>query len=177
MSDRIPILFGSYQRPVDKKGRLVIPTQLRQGLGSEELIVLKWFDNCLALFPETRWLEIAKTVSRFPSFTQRDRRMRRAFFGSAEPIKPDAQGRIVISPEMREYAFLDDEAVLIGDYDKIEVWSEALYKAEKRNMDAEVNSGYEHILSQVYALNTNAQSISDHRDVGAVPAHGPDTVT
>ncbi len=165
MEEKTPVLFGSYRRPLDAKGRLVIPNQLRSGLEDEEPILVKWFDNSLALFPRSRWLTLAEAVHRLPSFSQKDRRMRRAFFGSAVPMKPDTQGRASIPEEMRKYAFLDGEVILIGDFDKIELWSPALYQAEERTSDAEINSTFEYVLSR--ALNASPSVSEADKEQGS----------
>ena len=76
--------------------------------------------------------------------------MRRAFFGSAVPLKPDGQGRIIIPEVMRAYGSLKDkdEVVLIGDFDKVELWKSDFFEKEEMKMNSELDATFENVLNR-----------------------------
>ena len=63
-------LYGRYGKTLDSKNRVIIPNVLRKKLGGEELILVGWFDRCLALFPASRFEEIAARINRLQVFSE-----------------------------------------------------------------------------------------------------------
>ena len=73
----------------------------------------------------------------------------RMLFALASEQVPDKQGRVTITPELRQYAGLDRDAVVIGVYDRIEVWeprSWTAYTADQEqafaNLQEEIFPGF-----------------------------------
>ena len=100
--------------------------------------------------------------------------MRRAFFGSAIPVKPDSQGRIIVPEPMRVYGSLKekDEVVLIGDFDKVELWKADFFEKEELKSDAEINTTFENVLSRALSPGSS-QSHEDDAAARAIPSKGP----
>jgi MraZ protein len=46
----------------------------------------------------------------------------RMLFASAEQGVPDKQGRISLTPSLREYAAITRDVVVIGAMDRVEIW-------------------------------------------------------
>lgn len=144
-------LIGKSEKSLDEKNRLVIPSIFRKALGSEELILTRWFDGALALFPASVWKPMAKAIGQMPLFSPRQRRMRLTFFSGAIPQYMDNQGRIVLSDEMKDYAGIESEAVLLGDWDKIQIWSKHRYKDFRKRNDISLDEEYEETLARLAA--------------------------
>lgn len=110
---------GTYSPKLDDKGRLFLPAKFRDDL-MEGLVITRGQDRALEL----------RTAADFAAYAARlrdttDARMRaysRMLFALATEQTPDKQGRVSLTPELREYAGLTKECVVIGVSNKIEIW-------------------------------------------------------
>ena len=147
-------LYGRYGKTLDSKNRVIIPNVLRKKLRGEELILVGWFDRCLALFPASRFEEIAARINRLQVFSEDVRGMRRQLFGSAFSVEFDNQGRISLPDYLLRFAFINGsrDVVLIGDYDKIEIWPRARFEEFDEKYRVNLNHEYEQTLSRIAEL-------------------------
>lgn len=113
---------GEYNHTLDAKGRIVIPSKVREELGSH-FVITKAFDQCLYLFPDTSWEKFVEKINSLPASREKVRRVQRRFIGSSWDCEPDKQGRFLIPPKLREYAGITRDVVLVGLSDRLEVWS------------------------------------------------------
>lgn len=120
------MFLGEYQHTIDEKGRLVLPSRFRHAL-AERLVVTKGQERCLYVFPPDRWEAEVSKVMRLPRTNRRNRNYARAFFGSAIDQTLDRQGRIQIPSQLREYAGLDKDVMVVGVADRIEIWDAAAW--------------------------------------------------
>jgi MraZ protein len=75
-----------------------------------------------------------------PREDQRARAYLRLFLAGAHEEKPDAQGRVVIPPRLRNYAGLDKELTINGADEKVEVWDRVAWEAYRDGVeDAFIN--------------------------------------
>ena len=120
---------------IDAKGRLSVPSRYRDSLLCEEsaslVVTIDTEDTCLLLYRAEQWQLIEDKLQSLPSFNSAARRIQRLLIGHASDIEPDGNGRLLIPPLLREYAQLDKKGVMVGQGNKFEVWSEALWQ-EKR---------------------------------------------
>lgn len=131
------MFMGEYHHTIDQKGRLIIPARFREGLG-ERFIVTKGLDTCLFLYPMAEWQRLEAKLQQLP-FTSRDARaFARFFFSGACECELDAQGRILIPENLRSYARLDKDVVVIGVASRVEVWSKAEWEAYQQQTDQSV---------------------------------------
>ncbi|GFN35960.1 division/cell wall cluster transcriptional repressor MraZ [Tepidimicrobium xylanilyticum] len=116
------MFIGEYQHTIDNKGRLIMPSKFREGLGPN-FIMTKGLDNCLFVYPMEEW-QILESKLRSLPLTNRDARaFVRFFFAGATECILDKQGRVLIPSNLREHARLDKEAIIIGVAARIEIWS------------------------------------------------------
>lgn len=113
------MLIGEYQHSLDDKGRVNFPAKLRDGLGSR-FIIAKGPDTCLCVYSEDEWLSLGDKIRARPPAEART--LERFLFASAADAVPDKQGRVVIPSNLREYAGLDKEVVIIGASIRAEIW-------------------------------------------------------
>lgn len=114
---------GASHLSVDAKGRLAIPTRYRDALGAE-VVVTADPSGCLLMFPAVAWQPFEARVSALPNLNPRIKAMQRMWLGYKSDCEVDAAGRVVLSPEMRDYAKLDRKVHMIGQGDRFELWSE-----------------------------------------------------
>ncbi|MFQ5854499.1 MAG: division/cell wall cluster transcriptional repressor MraZ [Anaerolineae bacterium] len=114
---------GEYEHNIDDKGRLIVPMRLRSEL-STNVFITRGFDKCLFVYPTRAWEEIAAHLKRLPTTQIAARSVSRLLFSGSETTL-DKQGRISISPPLREYADiqLGSEVVVIGVNNRIELWN------------------------------------------------------
>lgn len=124
---------GRFYHNIDAKGRLIIPSKLRDSIGTE-FVITTGIDECLYIFSEDGWEEFSKKLDEnFKNGKKSSRIIKSHFRGNATDCEMDTQGRTVISPELREYAGLKKEAVIIGNGDKAEIWDRETYDAQMLN--------------------------------------------
>lgn len=115
------MFYGEYQHTVDTKGRIIIPSKFREGLG-EKFILTKGLDNCLFAYSLDEWSNLEAKLKTLP-FTDKDvRAFIRFFFAGASECEVDKQGRVLIPQNLREYAGLDKDVYIIGVSTRVEVW-------------------------------------------------------
>ena len=133
----IRMMLGTYSHSLDTKGRLIVPAKLRETLG-DSFVITKSLDHCLAIYPNEGWEEFIGKLETLPKISSEPaRRLRRFYFGNSQTIEVDKQGRVLIPANMREYAELKKDAVLIGVNDHVEVWAEEAW--QKYNDEIDIN--------------------------------------
>lgn len=121
------MLRGATKVTLDAKGRLAIPTRYRERISARcdgQLVVTVDKDYCLLLYPLPDWEEIERKLMRLPSLDKRARRLQRLMVGHAMEVEVDGHGRILLSRELREFAGLERQAVLLGQGNRFELWDE-----------------------------------------------------
>jgi len=123
---------------VDAKGRVIVPSKFRDGLG-EKFIVTKGLDNCLFAYSAEEWGNLETKLKSLP-FTDKDvRAFVRFFFAGATECEVDKQGRILLPQNLREYAGLDKDIYVIGVSTRVEIWDKAKWESYSgdENMSAD----------------------------------------
>jgi MraZ protein len=121
------VLRGATKVTLDAKGRLAIPTRYRERLAQRcdgQLVATVDKDYCLLLYPLPDWEDIERKLMRLPSLDKRARRLQRLMVGHATEVDIDGHGRILLSRELREFAGLEKQAVLLGQGNRFELWDE-----------------------------------------------------
>jgi MraZ protein len=117
---------GEYNISIDPKGRISIPAsfrdELRDDYNAESLVVTK-FKKGLVAYPPQRWNEIRAKVLAMPVGPTREAYLRNRV-APAKECDFNAQGRIQIPQSLREHAGLDKEVIVVGMFEKIEIWSQ-----------------------------------------------------
>jgi MraZ protein len=133
-----PTLFlGEFEHSIDDKSRLAVPARFRAAL-QDGLVITRGLDRCLVLWDTESWRSQAERVRTLNQWQSDARRLQRHFFSGAVSAQPDKLGRVVIPQFLRDYAQLENEVVVVGLADRIEVWSRAEWQRERS--EAERNS-------------------------------------
>jgi MraZ protein len=128
------VFTGEYHHSVDDKGRVAVPVRFRADLAAGAF-VSKWLDDCLAIHPRAAWDQLAAKVATLPVTDQGSRVFSRFIFGAAFDVELDRQGRLVVPAVLREFADLDEDVVVVGSRDHLELWSPERWKAYNRRME------------------------------------------
>jgi len=118
---------GQYAHNIDAKGRLFIPAKLREELG-ETFHVTIGLDHCLSIYSDESWADFTDKVRVLPYSKAK---ALRPLFANAVDCEPDGQGRILIPAKLREYANLQKEVVVIGSFDRAEIWNAERWAREE----------------------------------------------
>lgn len=135
LQTRLVMFRGATNITLDAKGRLAIPTRYRDRLAARcdgQIVVTVDKDYCLLVYPMPDWEELERKLIRLPSMNPTARRLQRIMVGYATEVELDGNGRILISRELRDFAGLSKQAVLIGQGHKFELWDEERW-TEKRD--------------------------------------------
>ena len=111
---------------LDAKGRITIPVRYKDSLSdlsSNFLICTIDQDHCLLLYPLKFWKSIEKKIMELPTLNATSRRLQRLMVGHAAEIEMDSHGRILIPKELRAFAKLTKQAMLVGQGNKFEIWN------------------------------------------------------
>jgi len=114
--------MGEYQHSLDAKGRLIIPAKFREELG-EGAVLTRGLDNCLFLFPSEEWSALETKLKTLPLTKGGARQFVRFLFSGATECELDKQGRINLPLNLREFATIEKDAVVIGVSNRVEIWS------------------------------------------------------
>ena len=133
--------FGEYPVKVDDKGRLTVPSRLRQVMeveGDAVWYLTRGFDGCISVYPRDEWRRIRAQVSRYSSMNAKALDFRRLFFSSMGEARIDGQGRMAIPPHLREMGKIDteEEVILIGVDDHLELWNKERWRGFQNNNEA-----------------------------------------
>jgi MraZ protein len=134
------MFMGEYHHTIDLKGRMIVPSKFREGLG-ESFVLTRGLDQCLFGYPMSEWKLIEDKLKALPLTKKDARAFTRFFFSGATECELDKQGRINIATPLLQYAKLEKECVVIGVSNRIELWSKSIWE----NYVAEQEDSFEEI--------------------------------
>ena len=120
---------------MDAKGRLAMPARQREPLlsecGGQVVVTIDTQSSCLAVYPLPEWERIERDIQNLPALKPAVKRFQRLMLGYATDLELDSAGRMLLPQSLREYARLEKKLVLVGQGNKLELWSEPLWLAER----------------------------------------------
>ncbi len=126
------MLIGEYEHSLDDKGRVIMPAKLRIDIG-ERFIITKGLDGCLFVFSQAEWSNFETKLKELPLTNKNARDFVRFFLSGATECEIDKQGRFLIVNNLRDYANITKEVVIIGVGTRIEIWDKAKWKEYNSN--------------------------------------------
>jgi MraZ protein len=112
---------GSYAHSLDDRGRLAIPSRLRERLG-DALVVTKGRERYLVVYPAADWDAQVEQVLAVPAFDAAAIDLRLSIFADASDCDVDKQGRILIPASLREFAGIAENVTIVGAGDHVQIW-------------------------------------------------------
>lgn len=121
------MLIGEYEHSIDTKGRLILPAKIKEDLG-RKFILTKGLDGCLFGYSTEEWKKFEEKLKGLPLTNKNTRDFVRFFLSGAVEEETDKQGRFLIPNNLRNYAKLDKDAVVVGVGTRIEIWDKASWE-------------------------------------------------
>ena len=124
--------LGEFDVPVDQKGRIFIPAELRRKIVPEDgetLVVTRGLDGCLSVHPQHAWGEIASKMAGLSQTEQNVRLYYRGVLSQAAEVKIDRQGRATVPRKLLDRVGITDRMVIIGALEKLEFWEPTSWQA------------------------------------------------
>lgn len=125
-------LIGNYQHTLDVKGRMFLPSKLREEMNGS-VYMTRGLDHCIFLFSEAQWSVFYDKIKGITTYNARDLQL--FFFGNASQSDVDAQGRIAVPQGLRDFANLQKDVTVVGVSGRLEIWDTAKWNAFNQKMD------------------------------------------
>jgi MraZ protein len=122
------VFLGTHAPRLDEKGRLFLPAKFRDDL-AEGIVITKGQERCLFVFPIAEFRRVTEALSSAPVTQKAVRDYSRVFFASASHEIPDKSGRVTVPANLRQYAGLTKDCVVIGANTRLEIWDTAAWEA------------------------------------------------
>ena len=122
---------GKYYYNLDPKGRIIIPASFREIIAanySPKLYITNAaFEKCLHLFPLEEWNSLQEKVRVLPQMDDAVAYFKRRVIASAMEVEMDRQGRVLVPAAHRQDSGINNEVVIVGQIEKVEIWDKALW--------------------------------------------------
>ncbi|HEY4341263.1 MAG TPA: division/cell wall cluster transcriptional repressor MraZ [Steroidobacteraceae bacterium] len=122
---------GAAKVTLDVKGRMVLPTRVRDMLaraGGDQLVATVDRDHCVMIYPLAEWQKVQDDLLSLPNLHSETRWLQRLMVGYATDLDIDGHGRVLIPPELRDFTGLQRDALLLGQGNHLELWDESAWK-------------------------------------------------
>jgi MraZ protein len=133
-------LLGEHHYQMDPKGRISLPVDYREELRTGVYITLG-MDGCLWAFPDEEWERQRTDVESWPLSAPGNRGYARVFFGNAERVDLDSQGRLVVPRRLRDKARLEKDVVVMGVGSRLEIWPREALAREQEDVESRYRTG------------------------------------
>jgi MraZ protein len=124
------MFFGEFVYRIDEKGRVPIPPRFRGELKAG-LVLVPGVEKCITVYPLAEWQKLASELTSGSVTRSKLRRLSRAIFATAFSLSLDGQGRIALPISLKKYADIEDEVVIAGANNCLELWEKARWESEK----------------------------------------------
>lgn len=117
---------GQAENSVDSKGRVTVPAKMRSALSpeaKETFTITRGFEQCIFLYPLDRWNAMEEEFASLNPFRKEARAFMRTVLRWADEVSLDGQGRIMIPKPLVDFGAIEDQALVIGAFDHIEIWN------------------------------------------------------
>ena len=122
------MFLGTHAPRLDDKGRIFLPAKFREEL-ADGLVITKGQERCLYVWPAAEFDRFTESLRNAPVTNKSARDYMRVLYAGASDEVPDKQGRVTIPTQLREYAGLSRECVVIGANTRVEIWDAQAWEA------------------------------------------------
>ena len=114
--------FGEYRHTIDAKGRLIVPSRIRDELEGDKAVLVRYMDGCIAMFSEEGFQSFRDQLLAQPKSNEDARKLIRSLGAGTHVDEIDKQGRINVPQKLRDHAGIDKDVVVVGAIDHAEIW-------------------------------------------------------
>lgn len=125
------VFQGPAPLTLDSKGRIAMPARHREVLAAMDaktVTITKNAGGNLLVFPPSTWADFSQRVAALPIEAAAWKRL---FLGNATEVELDGSARLLIAQELREYADLSRDALMLGMGDYLELWDKKRYREQE----------------------------------------------
>ncbi len=133
-------LLGEHHYQMDPKGRISLPTKFREAFKAGVHLTLGQ-EGCLYAFPREEWEGEKARIEKRALADPQTRGYNRVFFGNAEHVDLDGQGRLVVPRRLREKVRLGRDVAVVGVSDRLEIWPEEEWSRYAQSQESSYRSG------------------------------------
>lgn len=123
---------------LDDKGRFAIPKRYRESIAdasdNQLIATIDLHSPCLLIYTQDEWEVIERKLMSLPNVDPQARLYQRLLLGHATEVEMDSQGRMLLPGLLRDHAKLDKQAILLGQGNKFELWSQEFWDADRPDM-------------------------------------------
>ena len=124
------MFYGEFDYKIDEKSRVPIPPKFRNAL-KDGVVLTPSAEKCVIAYTASEWKKLAAELTGSSAMSSKVRRLNRAIFATAFSTHLDGQGRVALPAPLREYAGIEDDVVVAGANNYLEIWSKDLWEEEK----------------------------------------------
>tara|TARA_B100000029_G_scaffold512734_1_gene610233 strand:- start:419 stop:907 length:489 start_codon:yes stop_codon:yes gene_type:complete len=133
------IFSGEYEHRIDPQGRIAIPARFKTAF-ADGIVLGRAYDACVIVYTPEEWERAASEIAQQPATSATARRLARLTFAGAFSGNLDRSGRVVVPQQLRDYADLIEDVVIIGTGRFIEIWSSTAWTQERQTLDTEASA-------------------------------------
>ena len=119
---------GISNASLDAKGRMALPSRNREAMAAvcegKVVVTIDMRERCLLLYPLPEWEVVQRKLESLSNINPEARLLQRLLIGHATDLELDGSGRVLLPGLLRDYADLRKKLVLVGQGNKIEIWSQ-----------------------------------------------------
>ena len=115
------MFLGEFTHKLDSKNRIMMPSEFRENL-IDEIFITKGPESSLIIYIKEEFEKQSARLNDLSNENKKNRAIKRLFFSSTIKTSLDKQGRILLNKNLRDYAHIEDEAMIIGNNLTIEIW-------------------------------------------------------
>ncbi len=139
---------GSYEYSVDSKGRINIPAKLRRSVSPEAndtFVVTRGYEQCLFVYPLDEWNKLEGSIRDLSTTNPKHRFFMRTLLERATECQLDGQSRVIIPKELLQFAGIENDVLILGVLERIELWDPKIYHEYQRSQ----SESYENVAQTV----------------------------
>ncbi|MGH2694036.1 MAG: division/cell wall cluster transcriptional repressor MraZ [Actinomycetota bacterium] len=139
---------GEFRHAIDAKGRLIVPSRMRDELTGSRVVLTRWLEDCIAVWSQEGWDEMQTKLLSAGSSSRDARNFVRMVSSSAHEDEVDKQGRITVPQRLRDLAGITRDAIVIGALNRGEIWSPERWEQQRDSVDEEQFSDLAQAMSE-----------------------------
>lgn len=132
------MFLGEYQPNITEGSRIALPKKLRDQIAGDEVVMSRGFEKCIFVYAKQDWVIEASKQVESPITDIKTRDIKRYMYASASESTIDAQGRLVLPTNLKDYAEIDKKTAVIGAGDHVEIWDLDKWQAHLDKISAEL---------------------------------------
>jgi MraZ protein len=142
---------GSYEYSVDNKGRVNIPARLRKYVSPEAndtFVITRGYEKCLFVYPLDEWNKLEQSIRDLTPTNPKHRYFMRTLLEQATESQLDGQSRISIPRDLLRLAGIENDVLILGVLERLELWSPEIYKEYQKSQEESYESVAQSVLQK-----------------------------